>query len=218
MGENATVILGVVNREGEDATYRIAVVVDGEDSDSIDGLVLEDGDKWEDRVAIVPANAGEDQKVEFLLYRDGGREPYRSLHLFLDVGVAVVGAVQPPDGTSSPTPSPNPTSEPAESSPDTMPPGFTHVVQPEDTLATLSEHFGLTPEIIATANGMDESDSLPAGEELLIPGAVYTVQPGDSLLDIADAFDIPLDVILTVNAIGDSRAIVPSQELMIPGD
>jgi len=111
VGENATVILGMVNQEGQDTTYQVAVTIDGETTDSIDNLSLADDERWEQRVAIVPTHAGNDQKVEFRLYKesaggdsaggDSAGEPYRSLHLRIDVE-PLTGA--PP----SPTPSPNP--------------------------------------------------------------------------------------------------------------
>ena len=106
VGENATVILGMVNQEGQDTTYQVAVTIDGETTDSIDNLSLADDERWEQRVAIVPPHAGNGEKVEFLLFKKsaGGEsagEPYRSLHLRIDVE-PLTGA--PP----SPTPSPNP--------------------------------------------------------------------------------------------------------------
>lgn len=85
LGEDAIVILGIVNREGRDATYQVKVRIDGEKSGSIDSLVLTDGERWEQRVALSPTHAEENQKVQFLLYKDGGSEPYASLHLWLDV-------------------------------------------------------------------------------------------------------------------------------------
>lgn len=85
LGEDAIVILGIVNREGHDATYQVKVRIDGEKSGSIDSLVLTDGERWEQRVALSPTHAEENQKVQFLLYKDGGSEPYASLHLWLDV-------------------------------------------------------------------------------------------------------------------------------------
>ena len=85
VGQNATVILGVVNQEGEDITYQIAVTIDGENMDSIDNLSLADGEQREGRVAVTPTHAGDNQKVEFLLYKEGESEPYRSLHLRIDV-------------------------------------------------------------------------------------------------------------------------------------
>lgn len=91
LGERAEVTLGVVNREGREATYRIVVRIDGESTDGFGGLVLADGERWQGRVSLVPARAGEAQRVEFLLYKDGGSEPYRTLYLFLDVESAEQG-------------------------------------------------------------------------------------------------------------------------------
>jgi len=108
-GENAAVILGVVNREGQDTTYHVEVRIDGENTDSIDDLVLADGDRREQRVVLIPTHAGERQKVEFLLYKDRGSEPYRSLHLWLDVEAPPAETTRPPEGL----PSPNPTQAPA---------------------------------------------------------------------------------------------------------
>ena len=85
LGEDATVILGVVNREGRDTTYQVKIRIDGEKRGSIDSLVLTDGERWEQRVALSPTHAEENQNVQFLLYKDGGSEPYASLHLWLDV-------------------------------------------------------------------------------------------------------------------------------------
>lgn len=41
--------------------------------------------KWEQEVEFISANVGENQKVEFLLFKGGEDEPYRSLHLRLNV-------------------------------------------------------------------------------------------------------------------------------------
>lgn len=57
--------------------------------------MLADDDQWEDRVALIPTHAGNDQKVEFLLYKNGGSEPYRSLHVRLDVEGAATEESQP---------------------------------------------------------------------------------------------------------------------------
>ena len=105
-GPYETVILGMVNQEGQDTTYQVEVTINGETTDSIDNLSLADDERWEQRVAIVPTHTGDNQKVEFLLFKkSAGREsagdPYRSLHLRIDV--------EPLTGASpSPTPSPNP--------------------------------------------------------------------------------------------------------------
>jgi len=91
--EEGRVIVGIVNHEQESASYRIEVRIDGqkaklridgEDSDEI-MVELENEGKWEQKVGFVPQKAGEEQKVEFVLYREG--EPYleEPPHLRIDV-------------------------------------------------------------------------------------------------------------------------------------
>ena len=40
---------------------------------------------WEEKVSFTPSQAGPDQKVEFLLFREGDEEPYRTAYLWIDV-------------------------------------------------------------------------------------------------------------------------------------
>ena len=217
-GEQATAVLGLVNHEGEDTAYHIAVRLDGENADDIDGLVLGDGEGWEKTVALLPTRVGNDQKAEFLLYKDGGNEPYRSLHLWLDVEEAPAEAAlaEGPPVSPAPAASPMATSSPLATVTIGRA-GLTYVVQPGDTLTDLSERFGLDPEAVAAANGMTQPEPLLTGEELLIPGVVYSVQPGDTLADIAAAFGVPLAAIMAANAIVDPNDISGGQRLAIPG-
>ena len=85
VGEEATVILGIVNHEGGETSYRIEVTIDGVKNGEVGPLVLADEDKWEEEVNFALQQAGDDQRVEFLLYRDGEGEPYSTLHLFIDI-------------------------------------------------------------------------------------------------------------------------------------
>ena len=127
VGDNAAVILGVVNREGQDTTYQVEVRIDGESTDSYENLVLTDGERWEQRVLLIPTHAGEKQKVEFLLSKDRGSQPYRSLHLWLDVEAPPAEATRQPEGR----PSPNPTLAPATTAAVTIRPAhLVYVVQP----------------------------------------------------------------------------------------
>ena len=85
------VIIGVVNHEYASITYLLEVklneTVIGEEE-----LCLEHNETWEQPFFFEATKNGEDQKVEFLLYRDQDHnesdetgEPYRSLHLWVDV-------------------------------------------------------------------------------------------------------------------------------------
>ena len=109
LGDDADVFVGVINREGEDTTYRFEVRIDGDVTDELESVHLVEGATWENRVTIVPAHVGPGQKVEFLLYREGDGDPYRNLHLFIDVESAGADVVSPPQESPSPTPSATPT-------------------------------------------------------------------------------------------------------------
>ena len=93
VGEEGRVILGIVNHEQEEASYKVEVWINGEQAELRVGeedrdeirVDLEHEEKWEKEVGFVPQKVGEKQKVEFVLYKDG--EPYfeEPLYLWVDV-------------------------------------------------------------------------------------------------------------------------------------
>lgn len=85
LGAAADVTVGVVNHEGKGVAYEVRVMHGATETQVLDPVNLRDGETWERAVTIAPAMAGDDQKVEFLLYRDGEPEPYQRLHLWVDV-------------------------------------------------------------------------------------------------------------------------------------
>ncbi len=85
LGENGTVILGVVNHEYEEVNYGIAVRLDNETIRTIEDIRMMHEEKWEQNYTFVPQNAGEKMKLEFVLFREGLDDPYRSLHLWISV-------------------------------------------------------------------------------------------------------------------------------------
>lgn len=84
-GQDVTLLLGVVNREGSDVTYRIEARIGDEVVAGLPTIALADGQKWEELVRLSPQAVGERQKVEFLLYKGSDARPYRQLHLWLSV-------------------------------------------------------------------------------------------------------------------------------------
>ncbi|MDD5289565.1 MAG: DUF1616 domain-containing protein, partial [Dehalococcoidales bacterium] len=50
-----------------------------------ENLSLAPGEKWQNTISFVPKVATPEEKVEFLLFIDGQSEPYRKLHLWLNV-------------------------------------------------------------------------------------------------------------------------------------
>jgi len=87
LGEEGTITVGVVNHEHQVTAYSIEVKIDGVTVQEIDPISLAYEEKWEQPITFVASKAGEDQKLEFLLYRDAESEPYLKLHLWLDVTV-----------------------------------------------------------------------------------------------------------------------------------
>ena len=83
--EEAAVILGIANHERESSSYRIEIVVDGTGYGEVGSINLENDEKWESLVIFSANHVGEDQKVEFILYRDGQMEAYNTIYLLINV-------------------------------------------------------------------------------------------------------------------------------------
>jgi len=93
VGQEGKVILGIVNHEQEEMSYRVEVEIGGEkvklkvgdeERDTVE-VELAPEEKWEREVGFVPQKVGKEQKVEFLLYKGVITEPYLKLHLWVDV-------------------------------------------------------------------------------------------------------------------------------------
>ena len=69
VGEEARVIMGIINREHRPLTYRVDVAIDGIRNNGIGPVSLENDMKWEVELSFTPQVAGDNQRVEFLLYR-----------------------------------------------------------------------------------------------------------------------------------------------------
>jgi uncharacterized membrane protein len=85
VGQEFTLILGVVNREGEEVSYRLRATVGGRLAASLDILHLPNEGKWEESLTLWATEPGDNQKVEFALYKGDDDVPYRTLHLWVDV-------------------------------------------------------------------------------------------------------------------------------------
>jgi uncharacterized membrane protein len=84
--EEGELLVGVINNEYEVVDYRVEVRIDGIKNTEITGITLGHEEKWEQEVSFVPEKAGDNQKLEFLLYKDGELEPCLDpLRLWIDV-------------------------------------------------------------------------------------------------------------------------------------
>ena len=85
IGEEGKVLMVIANREQEVATYWVEVAIEGVKNNELGAVTLEDGEKWEGTVNFTPEKVGDNQKIEFLLYRQGRDGVYQRLHLWVDV-------------------------------------------------------------------------------------------------------------------------------------
>lgn len=88
VGEEGEVIVGVVNHEYQQEKYYVEIKLDDLVLPREGPITLEHEEKWEKAMSFSYPRARENLKVEFLLYREGDKEPYRSLHLWVDVHAA----------------------------------------------------------------------------------------------------------------------------------
>ena len=84
-GREAKQLVGIINREQETVTYRVEVIINDIKSNETGEITLEHNEKWEKTVSFTPHRPGNNQKVEFLLYKQGQNNIYESLHLWLNV-------------------------------------------------------------------------------------------------------------------------------------
>jgi len=73
VGEEGKVIVGIINR--------VEVAIDGVKNNEVGPVALDHNGEWEEIVGFTPGRAGDNQKVEFLLYKQGQNEVYQRLHL-----------------------------------------------------------------------------------------------------------------------------------------
>jgi hypothetical protein len=76
---------------------------------------------------------------------------------------------QTPAATPPPTAPPSPTQPPAQAAPPTPAPATTYVVQEGDSLNSIALAYGVTPEALAAANGIEDPDLIEIGRVLVIP-------------------------------------------------
>jgi uncharacterized membrane protein len=76
-----SVTLGIINREGREMVYSVVVREPGEADRETAHVVLQSEEVWEQSVEFSAGTAAENKKIEFLIYRSGEMEPYRSVYV-----------------------------------------------------------------------------------------------------------------------------------------
>jgi len=90
-----------------------------------------------------------------------------------------------------------------------------------DTLGSMSNFFGVSPEALAYANGITDPLNLEVGRSIRIPpgnGALYTVAEGDTLESVAARFKVETKVIKDYNRLEwEPEHFAVGKLLFVPG-
>ena len=85
VGEEASLILGIINREHGTTSYQVELRIAGVSNNKLEPVVLEHDEELEQLINFTPETSGDNQTVEFLLYKQGQTTAYESLLLRVDV-------------------------------------------------------------------------------------------------------------------------------------
>lgn len=92
---------------------------------------------------------------------------------------------------------------------------FIHIVQPGESLFSISRRYDSSIDQIRSTNGLTELNVVP-GLALLIPLYIYTVQPGDTLISIASKAFVPLEQLRAANPLINPDSLQAGMKLTIP--
>ena len=93
-GEKGEVIVGVVNHEYRPVKYYLIVKMGDFYKSRTGPIQLDYGEKWEKPVNFSAYQWHKNLKVEFLLFRQGDKKPYRSTHLWVNVTKQMVSGLK----------------------------------------------------------------------------------------------------------------------------
>ncbi len=85
VGKKEKLTAGIVNHEQKRVSYYVTIKMENIIKSTEGPIILEHGEKWEDTVEFTAYNPHEKVKVEFLLYREQDRKPYRTVYLWVTV-------------------------------------------------------------------------------------------------------------------------------------
>jgi uncharacterized membrane protein len=75
LGEQGIVLLGIVNHEAKELNYRVEVVMDGNKINDLGPITLVNKTSWQTKVEFIANTIGDNQEVDFLLFKDGETAP-----------------------------------------------------------------------------------------------------------------------------------------------
>jgi uncharacterized membrane protein len=84
VGQNATVVVGVINHENSEMSYRLVAKFNNT-TFATKSFTLANNEKWEQPLSFTATSRGASQKVTFDLLKGSDANVYRSVYLFVNV-------------------------------------------------------------------------------------------------------------------------------------
>jgi len=182
VGEPAGIRFGVVNREGVEARYTVALLVDGAQTTLFGPITLPPGQRHEQLITFSLNEPGARQTVRLVLQKDGQTTPYRSLHLRVDArrapdppqplaatrAPAGVGA-EPPDVSREPAADQQAAVQPPRAQPEAAP--VVHIVTPGENLSRIAQLYGISLPALLGVNKLDDPDLIYPNQRINLPPA-----------------------------------------------
>lgn len=90
-----------------------------------------------------------------------------------------------------------------------------------DTLLSIAKTLNITPDILATLNGLNINENLIPGTYIVIPKdennfVTYTIKKGDTIYEIAKTLNLKEDQLLKLNGLKKDDYIYPGDTINIP--
>lgn len=98
-------------------------------------------------------------------------------------------------------------------------------VKSGDTLERIANSLGITPEVLATLNGLNVTDNLTPNTYIVVPAGTtignsmfdeYTIQKGDTIYEIARKYNINPTQLAKLNGLKDGEYIYPGDKIYVP--
>ncbi|MEO8538821.1 MAG: LysM peptidoglycan-binding domain-containing protein [bacterium] len=101
-----------------------------------------------------------------------------------------------------------------------------HTVEEGETLSSIAETYGISPDELAAQNGISDPDHIVVGQALHIgeggpsvaapSGRTHVVSAGETLSWVADYYGLALDELLFANGIDDPDFVYEGEILVLP--
>jgi len=90
-----------------------------------------------------------------------------------------------------------------------------HVIRNGESMWSISQEYGTSPEVISKINGLENQEKIIPGQSLVLPGKNYIVQPGESLWEISKRHSVSLGEVKSLNGL-QTNVVHPDQKVTIP--